>query len=218
MSRTSTKGRNWAAAALIGAVALGPGTGGMAMATPLAEPLDISAEFLSDIDGAPDWLRGAMAGLGAPEGWSMTRDAIVVSEVEALRALNRIRAFRKAVRGGTGAIWLLLPVADEMGEIRDCVTPWATQLIPDLDANDFGQSFALSMLRTDQPEACLIDLGADNPWAGLDRAALRGYFDDAGDLAVDHVNLNENAVFVRALIEAGYLVTKGSVSGRLRVE
>ncbi|MBQ0808891.1 hypothetical protein [Roseovarius sp.] len=218
MSRTSTKGRNWVAAALISAVALGPGTGEMAMATPLAEPLEIPAEFLSDIDGAPDWLRGAMAGLGAPEGWSMTRDAIVVSEVEALRALNRIRAFRKAVRGGTGATWLSLPVADEMGELRDCVTPWATQLIPDLDANDFGQSFALSMLRTDVPEACLIDAGADDPWAGSDRAALRSYFDDAGDLMVDHVNLNEERVFVRALIDAGYLVTKGSVSGRLRVE
>lgn len=218
MSRTSTKGRNWVAAALIGAVALGPGTGEMAMATPLAEPLEIPAEFLSDIDGAPDWLRGAMAGLGAPEGWSMTRDAIVVSEVEALRALNRIRAFRKAVRGGTGATWLSLPVADEMGELRDCVTPWATQLIPDLDANDFGQSFALSMLRTDVPETCLIDAGADDPWAGSDRAALRSYFDDAGDLMVDHVNLNEERVFVRALIDAGYLVTKGSVSGRLRVE
>lgn len=218
MSRTSTKGRNWVAAALIGAAVLGPGTGEMAMATPLAEPLEIPAEFLSDIDGAPDWLRGAMAGLGAPEGWSMTRDAIVVSEVEALRALNRIRAFRKAVRGGTGATWLSLPVADEMGELRDCVTPWATQLIPDLDANDFGQSFALSMLRTDVPEACLIDAGADDPWAGSDRATLRSYFDDAGDLMVDHVNLNEERVFVRALIDAGYLVTKGSVSGRLRVE
>ncbi|AWZ20307.1 hypothetical protein RTM1035_01115 [Roseovarius sp. TM1035] len=218
MSRTSTKGRNWAAAALIGAAALGPSTGEMAMATPLAEPLDIPAEFLSEIDGAPDWLRGAMAGLGAPEGWSMTRDAIVVSEVEALRALNRIRAFRQAVRGGTGAIWLSLPVANEIGEIRDCVTPWATQLIPDLDANDFGQSFALSMLRTDEPEACLIDVGTDDPWAGSDRTALRGYFDDAGDLMVEHISLNEDAVFVRALIEAGYLVTKGSVSGRLRVE
>lgn len=210
------KGRRWAAA-LLSAAAMIPGAGGMAMATPLAQPVEIEADFLARNDRSGDWLKGAMAGLGAPEGWSMTSDAIIVSELEALRALNRIRAFRRAVNRGTGGTWLLLPVEDEDGERRDCVTGSATQVIPDLDVNDFGQTFALSILRTDTPSACLIDPEAADPFADKDRDALRAYFDEAGDLKLDHVDLNTDPMFIRALIEAGYLVTVQSVTGRLRV-
>lgn len=216
MSHLSTLGSRVLARMFGCAAALSIGSA--AMATPLSEPQSVPLAFLMVLDEGPDWLRGAMTGLGVANGYSIGRDTLVATEQEALVQANRIRSFVETAAPGRRAPYILLHLADAEGEVTDCATFSGKSVLPNLDARDFGVVHFPMAQATSGPalDLCQIAPGVDE-FAGLSRADLRGYFDAAGDLEIEQQALNQNPDFVRALILAGYYVIVQDVTGRLRI-
>lgn len=200
-----------------GLIALPPCPGAKAQSmtqTPVSVPLD----FLARIDRDPAWLAEAMAGLDAGQGFAIDGTTLRADTPEALRAVNRIRAFASIAAKSLTVPYVDLMLATADGPQR-CPTLFPEEIVPGITAMDFART-DLSAAKADPTllSLCKVDPGRSAEYAGLDRDTFRErYFDAAGDLRAEFAALNTDAALVARAIDLGFLVTQSDLTGRLKL-
>jgi hypothetical protein len=190
------------------------------MDTMLPAPAEAPLDFLAWIDRDESWLRDALGSLGVTGGYALGGGVAEARTVEALKALNRIRSFAHLAAPGLRPPFLDLTVAPPGGPPVRCATLFPRSVAPAVGPLDFAAPAASAEGGdADALARCRVDAGKGAAWAGLDRAALADrYFDDAGDLRVEFMDLNADPAFIAALFDRGYFVTQGDLTGRLRID
>ena len=192
--------------------------GGAALAQKLENPVEISIRGVRDIGQSPDWIRGALAGSGVISGYSVAADRIVISDMAALKIVNRMRAFGNAANPSLSPAFVSLSFRDG-AEHFECVTQNARALLPGFSGDAFGiVEFPASAAESKLLAACRVDpvRKADFVAEGREEVAAR-YFDQYGELKVENSLLMNDTAFVSAIIELGYFASSGDVSGRLKI-
>ncbi len=209
--------------AIVATVALGAflatAAGGQSMGTRLTPAEAVPLDFLDWVDRDADWLRGAMQSAGVRQGFTISDGRLEASQVDALKAANRIRSFAYLAAKGLRPPYFDLSVQVDSRTER-CVTLFVRSVVPDIGPMDFAtETFSASAADPRILDLCTVASTRGDDFVGLSRQAFRDkYFDSSGNLKVEFVALNTNPGFVAAAIDHGFFVTQGDVTGRLRIE
>lgn len=205
--------------ALLAALAAAP-MGAQDMGERLSPAVSVPLDFLAWMGHDADWLSRQLADAGAGAGLVLdpSGDMAQVGTLEALRTVNRIRAFAHLAQPGLRPPFFDLRLEGE-GDPR-CVTQFAAGIVPGIKADDFARP-RLPATGADPAllEQCLVKPGADADWRGLDRNAFRDrYFDKSGVLRTEFADLAADPAFLAAAIDLGFLVGQEDYSGLPRLE
>lgn len=180
-----------------------------------AVPLD----FLKWIDRDEAWLRSELSAMSATAGYEIVDGRLESEDAGVLRAVNRIRAFAHLAAKGVRPPYfdLMLTAAD--GSRLRCATLFPKSIVPTIDAADFkAADFSAADAEPTILDMCRVDEAKLAEFAAMDRRALRErFFDGNGDLKTEFVDLNNNPALVAALLDEGFFVYQGDVTGRIRV-
>lgn len=206
-------------AAAAGAV-LGVFLAGQTMAEPLSKPATVPLDFLGWIKRDTAWLTDILAKQDLASAVSVGKDGMLVSTSEALKAVNRIRAFAHLAAPGIRPPYFDLMVAQGDGPPVRCTTLFPQSVVPGIGPLDFAQD-QLSAEGADPValDLCRVDAGKAAPYADLGRDAFaERYFDMAGDLRTEFRALNTDPAFIAAAFDRGFFLRQGDVTGRLKLE
>lgn len=185
----------------------------------LSEPAAVPLDFLDWIDRDASWLRESLASQGVESGYTIREGVLEATTVEALRTANRIRAFAYLAAPGLRPPYFDLPVKEANGDVVRCVTLFPRSIAPEVGPMDFDcDSFPAAEADAAVLEACRVDPRKGAEYRGLDREAFRSrYFDAAGDLEIEYVELNSDPAFVAEALDHGFFVVQQDLTGRLRL-
>lgn len=206
-------------AAALGAV-LGGFLAGQTMAEPLSHPATVPLDFLGWIERDAAWLTETLAGQDLASAVTLAPEGLLVSTSEALKAVNRIRAFAHLAAPGIRPPYFDLMLTDGKGQPVRCTTLFPESVAPGIGPLDFAEP-ALSAEGADPValDLCRVDAEKAAPYADLGRDAFRErYFDMAGDLRTEFRALNTDPAFIAAAFDHGFFLRQGDVTGRLRLE
>lgn len=194
-------------------------TGNEPMSQKLSTPASVPLDFLDWIERDADWLRESLADLGVDSGYTVSGSTLEATTVEALRAANRIRSFAYLAAPGLRPPYFDLPVKEADGKVVRCVTLFPRSIAPGIDAMDFAcEAFSAAEADPAILEMCRVGPKSGGEYQGLDREAFRSrYFDAAGDLEVELVDLNTDPAFIARAIDLGFFVHQQDLTGRLRL-
>ncbi|MBS0125388.1 hypothetical protein [Thetidibacter halocola] len=188
------------------------------MAQDLEEPVLVETGFLELYDAGPEWLRGALLQGGVPGTFEIGDGTVTLTAAAALTLVNRMRAFAEIEFDSLTPAFVLLSI-EEAGAAFECATVEPRKILPGITRQDFGVPvFAAPDANADSVERCRVDLEAKTEFVRMGRAALRQeFFNDSGDLKSEHDALTRDPSLAAALIESGYYVTLGDLTGRLKL-
>lgn len=193
---------------------------GTAMADTLAQPVSIPLDSIRVVDQPPEWLGEQLKAKGLSEGWTIADGKFESADLEAIKYVNRIKAFMSLDNSLTRP-YFILPLVDEKGATGTCVTLLPRDIVPDLRREDFSvEQFKVPDLQAEKVQACLASGSADKPFASMDRETfLKTYFEEFGafDIA-KHEELRNDPDLVLKAYELGFYPKKGEVAGYLHVE
>lgn len=183
-----------------------------------AVPLD----FLAWINRDADWLTGALARAGVTSGVSMSMpQAFAEAEtVEALKALNRIRAFAYLAGPGLRPPYFDIMLVDANGRSLRCLTQFPASVVPGAGPMDFDkETFPAADADPQIVDLCRVPVTKNvEEYERLDRVTFRNrYFDVAGHLKIEFANLNTAPRFIAAAIDHGFFISQGDYTGRLQL-
>lgn len=200
--------------------ALGMFLAGQTMAEPLGRPATVPLDFLGWIKRDTAWLTGILAGQDLANAVTLAPEGLLVSTSEALKAVNRIRAFAHLAAPGIRPPYFDLMLTDAKGQPIRCTTLFPQSVVPAVGPLDFAEP-ALSAEGADPValDLCRVDAAKAAPYADLGRDAFRErYFDMAGDLRTEFRALNTDPAFIAAAFDHGFFLRQGDVTGRLKLE
>lgn len=191
--------------------------GGPALSDILIEPQSVPLDFLSQIDGGTDWLRGALAAQGYPGDYTIENETLTTQEGDILAAVNIIRAFANGAQGASmhGPI-ARVKVLDQSGP-QICLTSTLSTVHPGVAPEFFASYFEKADAEGTGLRGCVAE-DRQNPYWDMDHIDIREMFDDSGVLLPEHEDLVTDTDFIHRLIELGFYVSTDGFSGRLQVE
>jgi hypothetical protein len=193
---------------------------GAVMATTLSEPVSIPLDSIRVVDPPPEWLGQQLKAKGMVDGWTIADGKFQSADLDAIKYVNRIKAFMSLDNSLTRP-YFVLPLVDDKGATGTCVTLLPRDIVPELKREDFAvEHFKVPDMQAGKIQACLARGSAGKPYAGMDRAAfLDTYFEEFGVLDIArHKELAEDPDFILKAYELGFYPKKGEVAGYLHVE
>ena len=193
---------------------------GISMAAMLSEPVSIPLETIRVVNQPPEWLGEQLKAKGLADGWTIADGKFQSADLDAIKYVNRIKAFMSLDNSLTRP-YFILPLVDEKGATGTCVTLLPRDIVPELRPEDFTvEQFKVPDLQAEKVQACLAKGLAGKPFAEMDRATfLATYFEEFGvfDIA-KHEELVGDPDLVLKAYELGFYPKKGEVAGYLHVE
>ena len=188
------------------------------MSKQLKEPQAVPLDFLTWINRDPAWLQQQMATLGATGGVKIGNDMLETTDVEALKAVNRIRGFAYLAAKGLNPPYFDLSVAGPDATVR-CVTSNPRGIAPGIGPMDFARaSFPAEAADQTELKSCTV-AGKGGDYAELDRAAFRDrYFNASGTLKPEFRDLGNDSAFKAKAIDEGFFLTTEDYSGLLQLD
>lgn len=195
------------------------GAGSEPMSQKLTRPATVPLDFLAWVAKDPTWLRACLAEQGVTFGYAITDGVLEASTAEALRAANRLRAFAHLAAPSLRLPYFDLVLDEAGGEKVRCVTLFPRSVVPEIGAPDFARrSFPAAAADASILKLCRVDVKTASAYASVDRDAFRSrFFDAAGDLKIEFVELAANPAFIGQAIDYGYFVIQQDVTGRPRL-
>lgn len=185
-----------------------------------AKPAAVPLDFLGWVGQSDDWLRSELAAQGLTSGYQMVDGRLESEDVRVLRAVNRIRTFAHLSTHALRPPYFDLTLKGPDGSLSRCVTVFPRSIVPAISAGDFKTAnFSAADAEPTILEMCRVEGARLAEFAGMERRVLRErFFESNGDLKTEFVQLNNNPALVAAMIDQGYFVYQGDVTGRVRVE
>ncbi|MER9224578.1 hypothetical protein NKI39_02830 [Mesorhizobium sp. M0664] len=184
------------------------------MKEPQAMPLD----FLTWIDRDADWLQKQIAALGGSGKLTIDGGILETTDLDTLKAANRIRAFAYLATKGLRPPYFDLTIAAGDATKR-CVTQFPRSIAPGIGPMDFARkSFPADAADQTELKSCTV-AGQGKDYAGLDRATFRDrYFDASGTLKPEFRNLGDDPAFRAKAIDEGFFLATEDYSGLLQLD
>lgn len=181
----------------------------------LSPAVSVPLDFLDWTGRDAGWLSGQMADGAAGLVMDPSGAMAQVGTLDALRQVNRIRAFAHLAQPGLRPPFFDLRLDGD----RRCITQFAPSIVPGIGPDDFAKpQLSAEGADPDLLEQCLVQPKAEAEWSGLDRNALRDrYFDKGGVLKPEFAELAGNPAFLAAAIDAGFLIAQEDYSGLPRL-
>lgn len=192
--------------------------GAQDMGERLSPAVSVPLDFLDWMGRDAGWLTRQVTDAGAGLVLDPSGDIVEVGTLEALRQVNRIRAFAHLAQPG-----LRPPFFDLRLEGKNdprCITQFAPGIVPGIGPDDFAKA-RLPAAGADPVllDQCLVKPGSDAAWRDLDRNTFRDrHFDPSGVLRAEFADLAQEPGFLAAAIDWGFLVSQEEYSGLPRLE
>ena len=188
------------------------------MSRQLKEPVAVPLDFLAWIDRDTAWLQQQLTALGAAGDAKIGGGALETSDLDTLKAANRVRGFAYLAAKGLRPPYFDLPVAGTEGTSR-CVTQYPESIAPDIGPMDFAKkSFPAAAADQAELKACTV-AGKGGDYSELDRAAFRDrYFNASGTLKPEFRDLGDDPAFKAKAIDEGFFLTTEDYSGLLQLD
>ena len=188
------------------------------MSRQLKEPAAVPLDFLTWIDRDTDWLQKRLAELGAAGAVTIGGGALETTDVDTLKAANRIRGFAYLAGKSLRPPFFDLALTGPDGTFR-CVTEFPQSIAPDIGPMDFAKkSFPVAAADQTILKSCVISAKGSN-FTDLDRQTFRDrYFDQYGRLKAEFRELGYDPSFLAKAIDEGYFLSQEDYSGRPKIE
>ena len=181
---------------------------------PAAVPLD----FLAWIDRDRAWLEQQILAISGSSSIKIGATALETTDLDALKAANRIRTFAYLAAKGLRPPYFDLPVAAADRTVR-CITKYPTSIAPDIGPMDFARaSFPAEAADQTELKSCTV-AGKGGDYADLNRTAFRDrYFNASGTLKPEFRDLRDDSAFKAKAIDEGFFMTTEDYSGLLQLD
>ena len=192
---------------------------GQSMGTQLKVPQEVPLDFLVWIDKDAGWLRDQLVSLGVATPPTFRGQRLETSDLDALKAVNRIRAFAFLAAKGLWPPYFDLTLDTPTGPLR-CLTEFPRSVVPGLGPMDFDKpSFPVSAANPEILKTCTVPQAQNAPYDTEDRDTFREkYFDGYGVLKNDFQTLDGDVGFMARAVDLGFFLGVEDYSGVLRVD
>lgn len=189
------------------------------MSRQLTEPEAVLLDFLTWIDRDAGWLQEQIAALGGTGPLIIKGDLLETSDLDTLKAANRIRAFAYLATKGLRPPYFDLTLSD-VDSTKRCVTQFPHSVVPSLGPMDFARkTFPAAAADQAELKACTVADASKADYAGLNRDTFRErYFDASGVLKPEFRSLNDDATFKAKAIDEGFFLSIEDYSGLLQLD
>jgi hypothetical protein len=192
---------------------------GQSMSRQLEEAEAVPLDFLAWIDRDAGWLQEQIAALGGVGQPMITGDLLETTDLDTLKAANRIRAFAHLATHGLRQLYFDLTLSDGDSTKR-CVTQFPRSVVPSLGPMDFvTKTFPASAADPAILKMCIATGAGNAEYGGLARDEFRDrYFDATGVLKPEFGAFNDDATFKAKAIDEGFFLSIEGYSGLLRLD
>lgn len=189
------------------------------MSRQLTEPEAVPLDFLTWIDRDAGWLQEQIAALGGIGPPMIKGDLLETTDLNTLKAANRIRAFAYLATKGLRPPYFDLTLSDG-DTTKRCVTQFPHSVVPSLGPMDFAvKTFPASAADPAILKMCTATGTRNADYAGLGRNEFRDrYFDATGVLKSEFRAFNDDATFKAKAIDEGFFLSIEDYSGLLRLD
>jgi hypothetical protein len=185
----------------------------------LKESQAVPLDFLAWIDKDTTWLERQIAALGGSGKPTIKGEILETTDLGALKAANRVRAFAYLATKGIRPPYFDLMVSAD-GEAKRCVTQFPRSVVPSIGPMDFAtKSFPASGADPAILKSCIVTDARKAEYSGTSRDAFRDrYFNASGVLKPEFRALNDDPAFKAKAIDEGFFLSTEDYSGLLRLD